>query len=52
MTVKETIEIIRESSLWQTLTWQEKAEVIAHVFETAGQEMFKGEDASRVSSFL
>jgi hypothetical protein len=35
MTIKETVDIIRESSLWQTLTIVEKAEVLAHVMETA-----------------
>ncbi len=35
MTIRETVDIIRESSLWETLTITEKAEVLAHVIETA-----------------
>ena len=35
MTIKETVDIIRESSLWETLTIREKAEVLARVMETA-----------------
>lgn len=36
MTVKETIEIIRESCLWQTLSLKEKAEALAYAMESVG----------------
>ena len=36
MTAKETIDIIRESPLWDTLLLGEKVEAIAHALEAAG----------------
>ena len=39
MTIKETFDIIRESSLWETLTIREKAEVLAHVMVTAQSQI-------------
>jgi len=34
MTVKETVDVIRESALWNTLTIKEKVEALAHAMET------------------
>jgi|GEM_PF-3468553 hypothetical protein len=39
MTAKETIDIIRESSLWESLTLREKTEAIAYAIEAVGCAM-------------
>lgn len=36
MTAKETIEIIRRSSLWKTLSVREKVEAISYAIDTSG----------------
>lgn len=51
MTVRETVEIIRESALWDTLTIKEKTEALAYAMESTRCRM-AGEDSGQDVSDL
>lgn len=52
MTRKETIDIIRQSSLWETLSVQEKVEAISYALESIDCKLDKCGDSKDVSDII
>lgn len=52
MTRKETIGIIRESSLWQSLSVREKVEAIAYALDSMGSSLESDGDDSDISDVI
>jgi hypothetical protein len=52
MTTKETMDIIRESPLWQSLPLRERIEAIAYALETVGCKLDRREYARDISDII